>query len=49
MSSVIVIALLIVVVAKLHILGTRIVEKTELKIPEQSRHEHLHLLHRKKK
>lgn len=49
MVGFIVIALLIVIVRQLHLLGAKIIDETPLEIPEQRRHEHLHLLHRKKK
>lgn len=44
MTGFIVIVLLVVVIRQLHVLGSRIIEKTELEIPEQRRHEHLHLV-----
>lgn len=49
MLGFIVVALLIVIVRQLHVLGSKIIDNTELGFPEQSRHEHRHLLHRSKK
>ena len=49
MLGFIVIVLLVIIVRQLHVLLNQVIETTELEIPEQRRHEHLHLLHRKKK
>ena len=49
MIGFIVIVLLVVIVRQLHVLGSNLIDETPLEIPEQRRHEHLHLLHRRKK
>lgn len=49
MTDILILGLYVAVVAGFYILANRIFNKGEIEIPEQRRHEHLHLLHRKKK